>query len=64
MVWSKPHNFVVIDLTSPKHNEKYRSGFDSFFIVEQMNTELLEKMREILLRKLQLRLWFQIIRQK
>jgi len=31
--WSKPHNFVVIDLTSPKHNGKYRSGFDNFYII-------------------------------
>jgi len=28
--WSKPHNFVVIDLTSPKNYGKYRSGFDDF----------------------------------
>jgi len=33
--WSKPHNFVVIDLTSPpKHNGKFRSGFDDFYIIE------------------------------
>ena len=28
--WSKPHNFVVIDLTSPKNYGKYRSGFADF----------------------------------
>jgi len=32
--WSKPHSFVVIDLTSSKHIGKCRSGFDDFFIVE------------------------------
>jgi len=31
--WSEPHNFVVIDLTSPKHNGKLRSGFDDFYII-------------------------------
>jgi len=31
---SKPHNFVVIDLTSPKPNGKYRSGFAEFYIIE------------------------------
>ena len=32
--WSKPHNFVAIDLTSPKNYGKYRTGFDDFFIVQ------------------------------
>jgi len=32
--WSKPHNFVVIDLTLPKNYGKYRSGFDNFDIIE------------------------------
>jgi len=32
--WSKPHNFVVINLTSPKNCGKYRSGFDNFYIIE------------------------------
>ena len=32
--WAKPHNFVVIDLTSPKNSGKYRSGFDNFYIIE------------------------------
>ena len=32
--WSKPHNFVVIDLTSSKNCEKCRSGFDNFYIIE------------------------------
>jgi len=31
--WSKPHNFVVIDLTSPKNCGKYRFGFDNFYII-------------------------------
>jgi len=31
--WSKPHYFVVIDLTSPKNCGKYRSGFDDFYII-------------------------------
>jgi len=30
-VWSKPHNFVVIDLTSSKNYGKYRLGFDDFY---------------------------------
>jgi len=30
---SKPHNFVVTDLTSPKHNSKFKSGFDDFYII-------------------------------
>ena len=42
--WSKPHNFVVIDLTSTKNCGKCRTRFDNFHIIEQMeNTELLEK---------------------
>jgi len=32
--WSKPYNFVVIDLTSTKNCGKYRSGFDNFYIIE------------------------------
>jgi len=32
--WSKPHNFVVIDLTSPKNYGKFRLGFDDFCIIE------------------------------
>jgi len=31
---SKTHNFVVIDLTSPKNCGKYRSRFDEFYIIE------------------------------
>jgi len=31
--WAKPHNFVVIDLSSQKHNGKYRSGFVEFYII-------------------------------
>ena len=31
-VWSKRHNFLVIDLTSDKRNGKYRSGFDNFYL--------------------------------
>ena len=32
--WSKPHNFIVIDLASSKNYGKYRSGFDNFYIIE------------------------------
>jgi hypothetical protein len=32
--WDEPHGFVVIDLTSKKHNGKYRSCLDDFFIPE------------------------------
>ncbi len=31
--WSRPHGFVVIDLTSNKSNGKYRIGFDLFHIL-------------------------------
>ena len=30
--WEKPHNFIVIDLSSPRNGGKYRSGFDEFYI--------------------------------
>ena len=30
--WERPHDFVVIDLTSKKHGGKYRNGFDNFYI--------------------------------
>ena len=30
--WKKLHGFAVIDLTSKKYAEKYRDGFDNFFI--------------------------------
>jgi hypothetical protein len=33
--WDQPHRFVVNDLTSKKHNGKYRSGFDNFYIPHQ-----------------------------
>jgi hypothetical protein len=33
--WDQPHGFVVIDLTSKKHNGKYRCGFDNFYIPEE-----------------------------
>ena len=28
----KQHWFVIIDLSSKKHNGKYKSGFDEFYI--------------------------------
>ena len=28
----KQNEFVIIDLSSKKHNGKYRSGFDEFYI--------------------------------
>ena len=31
-VWSREHNFVVIDLTSEKGKGKYRKNFDTFYI--------------------------------
>ena len=31
--WEKQHGFVIIDLCSTKHNSKYRSGFDQFYIL-------------------------------
>jgi len=31
--WSKPHNFVVINLTLSKNCKKYRSRFDDFYII-------------------------------
>jgi hypothetical protein len=30
---SQPHGFVTINLTSDKRNDKYRVGFDLFFIM-------------------------------
>ncbi len=30
--WSKPHGFVVIDLSSEKCKGKYRSGLDTFYL--------------------------------
>ena len=30
--WMKPFGFAVIDLTSKKNEDKYRQGFDNFFI--------------------------------
>ena len=30
--WQKQHGFVIIDLSSKKHNGKYRSGLDEFYI--------------------------------
>ena len=31
--WEQPYGFVVIDLTSKKNNGKYRSGFDTFYVI-------------------------------
>jgi len=31
-VWEKPHNFVVVDLSSKKNGGKYRRGLDDFYI--------------------------------
>ena len=30
--WKKQHGFVIIDLSSKKHNGNYRSGLDEFYI--------------------------------
>ena len=30
--WKKQHGFVIIDLSSKKHDGKYRSGLDEFYI--------------------------------
>ena len=30
--WGKQHEFVIIELRSKKHDGKYRSGFDEFYI--------------------------------
>ena len=30
--WEKQHGFVIIDLSSKKHDSKHRSGFDEFYI--------------------------------
>ena len=30
--WEKQHGFVIIDLSSKKHNDKYGSGLDEFYI--------------------------------
>ena len=31
-VWEKQHGFVIIDLSSKKHDGKYRSGLDELYI--------------------------------
>ena len=31
-VWEKQHEFATIDLSSKKHDGKYRSGLDEFYI--------------------------------
>ena len=33
-IWSKPHGFLVIDLSSEKHNGKYRCCLDNFYFPE------------------------------
>ena len=33
VAWEKQHGFVIIDLSSKKHNGKYRSGLDEFYIL-------------------------------
>ena len=30
--WEKQRGFVIIDLSSKKHDDKYRSGLDEFYI--------------------------------
>ena len=30
--WEKQHGFVIIELSSKRHNGKYRSGLDEFYI--------------------------------
>ena len=32
VAWEKQHWFVIIDRSSKKHNGKYRSGLDEFYI--------------------------------
>ena len=32
VAWEKQHGFLNIDLSSKKHNSKYRSGLDEFYI--------------------------------
>ena len=32
VAWEKQHGFVIIDLSSKKHNGKYRSGLEEFYI--------------------------------
>ena len=32
VAWEKQHEFVIIDLSSKKHDGKYRSGLDEFYI--------------------------------
>ena len=35
--WERPHGFVVIDLTGKKHNGKYHSGLDTFYIPDKVD---------------------------
>ena len=32
IMWEKQNGFVIIDLSSKKHDGKYRSGLDEFYI--------------------------------
>ena len=32
VAWEKQHGLVIIDLSSKKHNGKYRRGLDEFYI--------------------------------
>ena len=32
IAWKKQHGFVMIDLSSKKHDGKYKSGLDEFYI--------------------------------
>ena len=32
--WEKQHWFAIIDLNSKKHNDKYTSEFDEFYILK------------------------------
>ena len=35
VAWEKQHGLVIIDLSSIKHNGKYRSGLDEFYITNE-----------------------------
>ena len=42
--WEKQHGFVLIDLSSKKHNGKYRSGLDEFYIPKILNLKPKKKL--------------------
>ena len=41
IAWVKQHGFVIIDLKNKKHNGKYGSGLDEFYIQIKLKSKLI-----------------------